>query len=778
MTHPADASHALYPLARHCGIADDYYDIWGHHHPTSDATRRALLAAMHLPLDTHDPATILRDLEDAEWRRLLPPVLVLRENEPVQIPLGVPAEQELQPWRWTLTLENGERHAGECTPAHLRPLGRRAVDGSEVLRCAFEYPGIAAPGYHHFDVETPDDARAEMSLIVTPPTCYQPEAIQDTGRVWGMAVQLYGVRSRHNWGIGDFTDLRQLVALTAAAGGGIVGTNPLHALFPDNPAHISPYSPSSRSALNPLYLDVEALPEFGECTAAQALVAQPAFQARLRTQRAATLIDTPAVAAAKREVLDLLWRHFREQHLTHDSTRAQDFHRFRAAAGAPLERLARFEALQAHFRASDTHIWGWPAWPVAYRDPDAPAVAEFAATHADAIDFHAWLQWCADAQLAAVGHQSWRSGLGVGLYADLAIGANPGGADCWSWQDVHAAGVHAGAPADDFNLHGQDWGLPPWVPHRLRDAAYAPFIEMLRANMKHAGALRIDHVMGLARIFWVPAGRPATEGAYVSYPLDDLLGIVALESRRNQCLVIGEDLGTVPEGFRCRLASADFLCYRPFLFERGADGGFKPPADYERGALVAASTHDLPTLAGLWQGSDLDTRTALDLFPTEALRERLIVERAQDRARLLVALEREGLLPAGTGVHPVAVPELTPSLVTALHAWLARTPAQVLVVQPEDMLGLAEQANLPGSRDDQHPNWRRRLTLDLEEWGDDPRFQQLGDALRRERGSAVTPHPDVPVEPRVAVIPRATYRLQFNKDFTLRAGRRPRALPR
>jgi (1->4)-alpha-D-glucan 1-alpha-D-glucosylmutase len=416
--------------------------------------------------------------------------------------------------------------------------------------------------------------------------------------------------------------------------------------------------------------------------------------------------------------------------------------------------------------------WGWPAWPAEYHDPDGPAVAAFAADHAEAVDFHAWLQWLCHEQLAEAGRHSWRRGLGVGLYVDLAVGVNPGGADAWGWQDVFAVGAHTGAPPDDFNPDGQDWGLPPMVPQRLREAAYAPLIEVLRTGMRQAGALRIDHVMGLARLFWVPAGMRASDGAhgdygaYIAYPLDDLLGIVALESQRNQCLVIGEDLGTVPDGFRHRLASADFLSYRPFLFERGEDGSFKPPADYPAQALVAASTHDLPTLAGFWKGTDLDARSALQLFPTEALRERLIVERAQDRARLLMALEREQLLPDGAGIHPVAVPEFTASFAAALHAYLARTPCRVLAVQPEDILGCVEQVNLPGSRDDQQPNWRRRLPLDLEDWRSDPRFLLHVELLRQVRGSAVTPHAEDPGPARVAIIPRATYRLQFNKEFS------------
>lgn len=740
------SSDSLRALADYCGIVAAYTDVWGQQHATSDATRRALLAAMHLPVQDAEPAAILRALKAADRRRVLPPVCVVRCGEPVSIALGAAPRG---PWCWCLRLESGAQLSGVCPHRTL------------------ELPGVDALGYHRLELDYPDGSpAAHMPLIVVPATCYQPAAIRADGRVWGPSVQLYGLRSRRNWGIGDFTDLRNLVDMAAEAGGGIVGVNPLHALFPDNPAHFSPYSPSSRSALNTLYIDVEALPEFHECAAAQALVAEPLFQARLRSLRAEELVNYPAVAAAKREVLDLLYRHFREAHLVESTVHAQEFLRFRENAGATLERLTRFEILQAYFRSADPLVWGWPVWPQEYRDPDSSAVAEFAAEHGAAVDFHAWLQWVADQQLGAVGRRSWRCGLGIGLYADFAVGVNPGGADVWAWQGVFANAAYAGAPPEAINLNGQDWGLPPFIPRRLREVAYAPLIEALRENMRHAGALRIDHVMSLTRVFWVPAGRLPTEGAYVSYPLDDLLGIVALESRRNQCLVIGEDLGTVPEGFRSRLASADLLSYRPFVEERGADGAFLPPGEFPDQALVAVSTHDMPTLAGFWKGADLDVRTALQLFPTEQLRETLVVARAQDRARLLMALEREKLLPNGAGIHPVAVPELTLPFALGVYAYLARSPARVLAVQPEDILGMVEQANLPGTLDDQHPNWRRRLTLDIEDWRVDERFLQFGEVLRRERGSAVTPHPEPAAALRVATIPRATYRFQFNSAFT------------
>lgn len=772
MTLPTPGNQdALRLLADRCGIAAGYRDVWGNLHSTSDETRRALLAAMRFPAEA-DPATLLQQIEESEWRRMLPPVLVCQSDSSPAIPVSLPKEEEDFRWYWTLTTEAGNRICGEFSPSQLNRLGERRVGDTSFVQGELVLPTLTELGYHRLEIGKlhpepgPSGSLAGMTLIVAPATCFQPEAVSGTNRTWGLTVQLYGLRSRRNWGIGDFSDLHALVDMTADAGGGVLGVNPLHALFPENPGRISPYSPSNRCFLNILYLDVAGLPEYSECDAARQLVGSEAFQARLRRLRGGNEVDYEEVSALKREVLALLYRQFRDDHLERKSDRARAFILFRQQGGEALEQHARFEALQDHFHRENHDVWGWPAWPDDYRHPEAPAVSAFATEHPDTVTFFAWLQWLADEQLAAVGRHASKCGLGVGLYQDLALGVNPGGSEFWANQTVFAGGAHAGAPPDDFNLYGQDWGLPPFVPHRLREAAYAPFIAVLRANMRHCKALRIDHVIGLARVFWVPAGLPATEGSYVASPLEDLLGIVTLESQRNRCLVIGEDLGTVPEGFRPRLTEAGVLSYRPFLFERTEAGSFKPPSEYPRQALVAVSTHDLPTLGGFWQGHDLDLRSALRLFPTEDLRGRQLLERSQDRARLLMALESAGLLPEGASVHPVSMPVMTPPVMVALHAYLARTPAQVLVVQPEDIFGQIEQANLPGSPDDQHPNWRRRLLVNLEDWGGDERFSALVEALRHERGSSSALFGGAAAPRRVAVIPRATYRLQFNRDFT------------
>ena len=608
-------------------------------------------------------------------------------------------------------------------------------------------------GYHATSDSTRQDLLAAMHVDLTrdtemmlaelrpapplpglPERCFQPAVLKDEGRVWGLTVQLYSLRSRRNWGMGDFGDLAALVDSIAAAGGAFIGLNPLHALFPDNPAHISPYSPSHRGFLNVLYIDVEAVPEWAACEAARCRHASADFQERLQALRATDVVDYVGVAQAKFALLPLLYEQFKSA----DSARAAAFAAWRAQQGEALECHARYEALQAHFRKTQD-AWGWPAWPAAYHDPESAAVAAFAATQADVVTYYAWLQWLADTQLAAVAERARTRGMGIGLYQDLAVGANAGGAEVWRGQGVFAigkdgvGGASTGAPPDELNLLGQDWGLPPFVPHRLQAVAYRPFVEILRANMKHAGALRIDHVMGLMRLYWVPPDTPATEGAYVQYPFDDLLGLVAEESNRNQCLVIGEDLGTVPEGFRERLFDAGVLSYHPLIFERYPDGQFRLPADMPRQALVAASTHDLPTLAGFWRGVDLDVRTRLMLFPSDALRQRLITERDWDRGRLLWALERVGLLPADVGKVPAALPDLPATVIAAINAYLARSPAMLLVVQPEDCFGLTEQINVPGTLEDQHPNWQRKLPVPIEDWALNEGFARCVAALSAER---------------------------------------------
>ncbi|MCP5420754.1 MAG: malto-oligosyltrehalose synthase [Gammaproteobacteria bacterium] len=749
------------------GIATEYTDIWGKTHTTSQETRRALLGAMGCAVgEEADSATVLAAARTRAWERSLPPVWVCRTADSGScIPLRITAEQADTLFEWTLKQENGTFHSGQLRPADMDLL--EASDGAGIRReCrAFPLPFMPDCGYHEITlapVAQPEQG-ARSVLIVAPERGYQPPVLTEGKRVWGPGVQLYSVRSQRNWGIGDMGDLRLMLDGAAELGASLVGLNPLHELFPAFPEQVSPYSPSSRLFYNVLYLDVLAIPEYPECQPAQQMVGDALFQARLRALRSADLVDYPGVAAVKIPVLELLFRHFRDHHL--NGPRGQSFRDFQNRHGETLRFMALYEALQEHFLRQEGIAWDWPHWPDDYRDPHSPACQSFAVEHSEWVEFYAYLQWRLAKQLEDAGRHSMELGLGIGLYEDLAVSVNRGGAETWAHQDLYALNVSVGAPPDHFNPQGQNWDLPPVIPQRLREAGYAPFIAMLRENMRHAGALRIDHIMGLMRLYWVPNGGSPQDGAYVDYPLDDLLNILVLESVRNRCLVIGEDLGTVPETLRDTLAERGILSYRLLYFEKNEDGSFIPPAEYPEQALVAVGTHDLPTLNGFWQGRDLELRDELRLVSSPEMREGLIVERAQDRAWLRMSLEREELLPPDVNVHKVSTPELTPEFVLAVHLYLARTPARILLVKPEDVFTQTEQFNFPGTVD-QYPNWRHKLTVALENWTEEPGFQALVQGVQNERGIPEPVQAPINERPLSACIPDSTYRFQFNSAFT------------
>jgi (1->4)-alpha-D-glucan 1-alpha-D-glucosylmutase len=746
---------ALEALARLHGIETGYHDIWGEWRTSSEETVRALLGAMGV--DARDPQAaqrILRAHDEAAWSRAVPAISVLPAQQlarGVRIHLDYASQQRALAWR--IAEEGGHVREERFTPLKLAILEDHETDAGTVRAFALPLPADLPEGYHRLSLLEGHTLLGSGTIAVVPARCYLPPLVAGGGRIWGAAVQLYGLRSSRNAGIGNFSELRACAEIWGARGAGIVGTNPLHALSLREPGHASPYSPSSRLFLNPLYIDVEAVPDFGELAAAD-----PQLAARWRGEcarlREAAEVDYAGVAQAKRAMFERLYENFRTRHLASATARARAFSQYRELRGQALRRHALHDALAEH------HARPWGGWPEEHRDPASPAVRRFLDEHIERVGLHEYLQWIAHGQLAAAQARCREMGMPVGLYADLAISVAPDGSEAWANQKLYALGVHVGAPPDDFSPGGQDWGLPPLVPQRLREAGYAPLVATLRANMAHAGALRIDHVMGLARLWWVPEGMKPAEGAYVRYPLEDLLGIVALESHRNRCLVIGEDLGTVPDELRARLAEAQILSYRLLLFERDA-GRFRSPAEYPRLALVAWSTHDLPTFAGWWQCEDLRMRSELGLLEPaqhQAQRE----ERGQARAALVAALAREGLADPATPADGAPAEGLG----DAVQAFLARTPAAVMVVQMEDVLGVAEQANLPGTVD-QHPNWRRKLALPIEAWPRDARFRRVARALASLRGGRHDRR-QVPAGLEQARIPRATYRLQLHGEFTFR----------
>jgi 4-alpha-glucanotransferase/(1->4)-alpha-D-glucan 1-alpha-D-glucosylmutase len=746
------------------GVEPAYRDAWGHHRDISAATRRKLLAAMGIAAETDmDVERSANLLEESARVAAVQPVLVIREDEqPAQIMLtfaaGSGKEGRLE---WILELEGGARKRGALPLAELSVLARFEQQGGNYARRALTLPHPLPLGYHDLTVRLGVRGRgieARTRIIVTPRRAYRPGSLEGEGRRWGIAVQLYGLRSARNWGIGDFTDLIALIRGAARLGAAAVGLNPLHALPVERPEHASPYSPTSRLFLNPLYLDIEAIEDFRDSDPAHRLVASARFQEDLRRARASPQVAYSDVAACKLPALELLYRAFRERRLNgQHAARIEDFQAFRRERGERLRRFALFQALAESEQRERSGI-GWQDWPAELRDPRSDAAARFAAAHEDRIEYYEYLQWQAEIQLARAADVARRVGMSIGLYNDLAVGADGGGAEAWDWQELLVWDASVGAPPDAWNLKGQDWGLRPFHPLRLRAQAYAPFVEILRANMRRSGALRIDHVLGLMRLYWVPFGSAPTEGAYVAYPWRDLIGLVALESVRNTCLVIGEDLGTMPEGLREALADSGIFSYRLFYFEK-SDGRLCRPEQYPREALVSVGTHDLPTLSGFWQGSDLALRDRLDLWPTPAQRNEAVRAREEDRTEIRALLDEQGLLAPGP---------IEPQLARAAYGFLARTPCRLLMVQPEDMIGQIEQVNLPGTHDE-HPNWRQRLAVPLEALLSDARARDLAEVLNDARddrpsiAAALRKGPDEASAPR---IPRATYRLQLTRGFT------------
>ncbi|MGB7991873.1 MAG: malto-oligosyltrehalose synthase [Candidatus Methylophosphatis roskildensis] len=757
----------LFALAARMGIAAEYQDIRDHTRHAEAAVVGELLDALGITADMQrDPQGALDALDDADWTQPLPPVTVLQHPVPsVRVRFRLPASRLAHRPRWRLLEEFGREHSGSLRLHPPEDAQRRTVNGVPHVAVDLEIAEALPPGYHRLELLQGQKLLGSMSLILAPRTCYQSDAVLEERRVWGPSLQLYAVRSEHNWGIGDFGDLRRILEQFADLGADVVGISPLHALFLGNPDHCSPYSPSSRIFLNPLYIDVGAVPEYADCAALQSLVGSVDFQVRLESLRATDLVDYVGVSAVKREAFELLYRDFRDRHVEPGSERAESFRTFQRNGDRALRRFALFETLWEHFHAADPDAWGWPQWPADFRDPESAAVRAFERTHLERVEFFEYLQWLADQQAFSVGERSAELGLGVGMYFDFAVSVDRNGADAWADQNCYARDLSIGAPPDEFNPRGQKWGLLPPIPQRLRNRGYAPFIAALRAVMRDAGALRIDHIMGLMQLFCIPPGRQASDGTYVAYDFDELLGIVTLESVRARCMVIGEDLGTVPDSVRAAMLRLGILAYRPLLFAKTASGEFVPAPQFPHDALVTVATHDMPTLAGFWQGQDLLLRTSLGLFDSNALREEQIVERSRERARLLLALEREALLPPTMTVNPISAPAMTPEFARAVHVFLARSPAKVMTVQLEDAFGLGDQANLPGSSQDVHPNWRRKLPQALELWPKNQPMAELASAVCGARG--VLPRA---LRARASLghlsVPRATYRLQLNSGFT------------
>jgi 4-alpha-glucanotransferase len=675
--------------ARLWGIDPAYWDIWGRSHVTSAGTKQAILRA--LGVDTSDADAIGRAIADREQKersRLLPPCLVIGERErprvsPLYPPAGTTGAVSVRIQR-----EDGAEQYYSTPAADTLPL-----------------PLDLPLGYH--DVEASlDGARASMRLIVAPDRAYAP-----AHRAAGLAVALYGLRSQRNWGCGDLRDLAELSEWAAEdLHAGFIALNPLHAIHNRRPFNTSPYLPNCVYYQNFIYLDVEAIEDFQNSQRAQRLWCDPAVQAEVAALRASEQVEYERVCALKSRFLKLAFVKF----LRERGPRAEEFRAFRAREGELLERFATYCALDDVMHAWNFHVWNWPDWPEEYRDPASPAVARFQRKHRRRVLFYQYVQWQIDRQLAAAQETAVRKGLPAGLYHDLALATDRFGSDLWAHREFFVAGCRVGSPPDDFSPKGQDWAFPP--PNSLHhwETGYRLFVESIRKNCRHGGMLRIDHVMRFFRLYWIPDGADATEGAYVRDRWQDLIRIVALESVRHKVVVVGEDLGTVEPFVREALAQFGILSYRLFYFERDQAGAFLPFDKYPVQALVSSTTHDLPTLAGFWKSEDIEARRRTGVLTGEENYRAQLESRAKEKQQMLDLLHASGRLPDTAPRNAADVPELTGELHNAVIGFLASTPSQLLVVNQEDLTKELQQQNLPGTTW-QYPNWSRKMRFAVEE---------------------------------------------------------------
>lgn len=689
----------LHELAERVGIISEYLDQTGKEtRKTTDATRIELLRIMGIDAANDESAMRALDALDAQEReRIIEPVRVMRQGRArsVRTELALP-----EGWsgtiRWELVVEE---EGGKRRKASGRG---RATRGT----LALAVPLPRETGYHtvRLRLSAGKEAReAEQSLIIVPERCLTPDDLLGGRRVFGIIANLYSVRSERNWGVGDLEDLARLLVWSGTVGAEFVGVNPLHALR-NRGMDVSPYSPVSRVYRNAIYLDPERIPIVGEADVRD-LLASDDVQRELAELRASTRVEYERVMALKHRVLHRLHERFADAGTS--NARAREYARYRETQGEPLERFAIYQALDAHF-TREGHDGGFREWPEEFRSPESAAVRRFADSHASDVDYHRWIQFELDCQLAAAADRARSAELAIGLYQDLAIGTSPNGSDVWSYPHLFVQGASIGAPPDPYSATGQNWGLPPIHPHHLREDRYGYWISLVRASLRHAGALRIDHVMGLFRQFWIPEGKSGKEGAYVRFPADDLLGILALESSRTGALVVGEDLGTVPKEVPPALESWGILSSKVLYFERGRKGSFVPATQYEPLALATANTHDMATLAGFWSGGDLELREKVGLANAKETRAAKR-ERQQHREELVDRLAKEGILDDdGTELDETTVRG-------AVHEFLARTPSALVGFALDDLTGEVEPVNVPGVGPDKYPSWTRRMQMPVEQ---------------------------------------------------------------
>ena len=721
-------SNTLKQVAEMANVSDRYVNAWGSEAQVGDETIVRLLGA--LGYDTRSDEHLLKSARKKHKQDLLAQTIVLREQQAFEVSLNLGMSARESEFSWRIETERGRVFEGDVQSQIVRD--ERAQGGPLVFALPTDLPW----GYHQLIVDRKRRKTPYLTtLIITPNACYKQSAMENGKKMWGPSIQLYTLRTCHNWGMGDFGDLKQLVGEVAERGGDFVGLNPIHSLFPANPEAASPYSPSSRRWLNILYIDVSSVPEFALSTAAQQQVGSAEFQQRLQQARESHWVNYTEVASLKLAVLPLLFAEFKARHLDVNSERAQAFLAFVELGAESLLQQAAFDALHSLLHAEDNGVWGWPVFPEQYQKFAGSAVQQFIREHRELIDFYLYLQWVAQSQVKEAQVLAQEKGMTIGLYRDLAVGVADSGAETWADNGNLVLDACIGAPPDILGPLGQNWGLPPLDPQALQATGYGAFIQLLRANMQYCGALRIDHVLGLLRLWWIPKGENATQGAYVYYPVDDMLAILALESHRQQCSVIGEDLGTVPDEIIDILRAAGVYSYKVFFFETSQqDGGYISPQHYVSQSMAALCTHDMPTLRGFWHCDDLKMGQELGLYPDEQQLKALFSDRLKSKQGILDSVAWHGYLPENIGQDAQYVP-MDCHLAEALQLHVAAGASTLFSVQLEDWLQMDNPVNIPGTVDE-YPNWRRKLSMNLDDVFSDLNVNRVAEKLTLARAKA------------------------------------------
>jgi len=698
---------ALERAANHWGIEREYWDIWGKHHKATTEMISAVLRSMGVACSTKEEIDAALEAEYRDkWTRPLPRTLVVDAARAL-IPVRLPSLGQLDSVELELSFEDGRTERRSFPAA---PVTTAIVDGGEIRELSVDL-GQLPLGYHEISLEVP---RCRSRLIACPTKAYFPARVADNGRAAGIAFSLYGIRSNRNWGCGDFTDLCGIVEWAARdVGASFVALNPLHSIPNRQPFNTSPYLPNCIFYKNLIYLDVERVPEFERSLWASNLVSCPRVLDEIEALRNSEFVEYERVYRLKMVVLKAAFREFLRDYSS-GAPRAAEFQAYTDAEGKLLDDYAVYGALDEVQHKRNPNVWICTDWPAGYHDPDSQATREFAQEHSRLVLFYKWVQWQIEEQLSAAQRRAKELGMAIGLYHDLALATDRFGGDLWAHRRFYVEGCRVGAPPDDFAPNGQDWSFPPpnaWQHYR---DGYRLFAESIRKNVRHGGALRIDHVMRFFRLFWIPDELDAKRGVYVRDRSEDLLRILALESVLNQVIIIGEDLGTVGDDIREALERFGILSYRLFYFERYPDGGFKMPWEYPKQALVSSSTHDLPTLAGFWENRDIEARKSAGVLGGERAYLKQIENRAVEKQRILDTLHHAGLLPSGYARNASDIPQLTGEIHNAIVGFLASTPAALMVLGEEDLVKQQDQQNLPGTTAE-YPNWRHKTRFTVEE---------------------------------------------------------------